>query len=87
MTGYANSHIFFVLFVWFPLKRDWSKTAAEEGRAGITSSPRPSSNRGSGLDRMRISNRAYWRNVPTAVWCYKLTARRIEQIFQLVAYK
>ena len=37
LTGYANSHIFFVVFVWFPSKRDWSKTAAEEGRAGIAS--------------------------------------------------
>ena len=35
LTGYANSHIFSAVFVWFPLKRDESKTAAEEGRAGI----------------------------------------------------
>ena len=66
-----------------------------------------------------LNDRAYWRNVPAAVWRYKLggyqvlkkwlsyreldilgrplkleevqyfaeTARRIEQIFQLVAYK
>ena len=39
LTGYANSHIFSAVFVLFPLKRDWSKTAAEEGRAGIASSP------------------------------------------------
>ena len=31
LTGYANFHIFSAVFVWFPLKRDWSKTVAEEG--------------------------------------------------------